>query len=208
MKLIQTVSLLFIATFALSCSNSKKIIVPLDTNPSINDTYTIIWNGISKAYRYDGGTWKRADSYDYIFDVVQKRYGKTWKSIKNLHRLHPDYDGKAGPRSQSMYFEVHYNLRDNGLASSISSSLGSGDGTSDMEFRNQIIEIQLDDVSFFAPYSHIRITQKYKYEEGLLEETVLLYKQKGDTIIPFMKNEEKAYFFVQGTLDDAPTKWE
>jgi len=39
----------------------------------------------------------------------------------------------------------------------------------------------------------------------LLEETVFLYKLKDGKEIPFMKNEEKAYFYVKGKLDQAPT---
>ena len=89
------------------CRSSKQVIVPLNQSIELDDTYTIIWNGISEAYRYENGQWLRAESYDYQFDVVQKRYDKHWKSVKTLHRIHPDYDGKAGDRDQTMYFEVN-----------------------------------------------------------------------------------------------------
>jgi hypothetical protein len=61
-----------------SCSTSQEITIPLSESVELDDTYTIIWNGISKAYRYEGGKWLRAESYDYQFDVVQNdmtRYG-------------------------------------------------------------------------------------------------------------------------------------
>lgn len=71
-----------------SCSTSKQVTVPLNRSVELDDTYTIIWNGVSKAYRYENGQWLRAESYDYQFDVVQKRYDNHWKSVKSLHRIH------------------------------------------------------------------------------------------------------------------------
>jgi hypothetical protein len=142
---------------------------------------------------------------DYVFNVTQKRYQQQWKSTKCLHRLHPEYDGKAGVRSQTMYFEINYALVGSKLAVNLFSSLGKGKGFSDREFRNQTLDFEVEGMSSFAPYDHIRIDQTYKYEEGLLEETVFLYKLKDGKEIPFMKNEEKAYFYVKSKLEQAPT---
>ena len=153
-----------------SCSTTTSVIVPLTSKASIEDTYTIIWNGTSKAFRYVEGEWKREESYDYVFNVVQKRYEKTWKSIKNLHRLHPAYDGKAGERSQTMYFELAYEVAGDTLETRLNSSLGSGSGTSDRVFREQVLNIELAGLSSFAPYSHMRIRQSYDYEGGVLTE--------------------------------------
>lgn len=194
------------AVLFFSCSNTSKVIVPLSLQANIEGTYTIIWNGTSKAFRHVEGQWKRAESYDYVFDVVQKRYPTTWKSVKNLHRLHPDYDGRAGKRSQSMYFEVAYELAKADLKSQITSSIGAGEGTSDREFRTQVLNFELSGISSFAPYSHMRITQDYNYESGLLKEVVELFKLKNGAEIPFMKNEETAYFYIKGKLEGAPTR--
>lgn len=204
----KSISILVLFTlFLTSCSNqTQRIIVPLNTAAAIEDTYTIIWNGESKAFRYVEGKWERDVSYDYVFDVVQKRYEKTWKSVKNLHRLHPDYDGKAGTRSQSMYFELAYELKNNGLISTLTSSLGNGEGTSDRTFREQELHFELVGISSFAPYSHMTIVQHYDYEAGILTENVELFKLENGKKIPFMKNEEKAYFYIKGKLDDAPTR--
>ncbi|MEL7529916.1 MAG: hypothetical protein AAFN10_01335 [Bacteroidota bacterium] len=191
----------------LSCSSSLQTIVPLAEKPKVEDTYTIIWNGISKAYRYENQAWQREESYDYIFDVVQKRYQDHWKSIKNLHRLHPDYDGKAGDRSQSMYFEIAYEKMGEALEIALASSLGPGRGTSDHEFRNQTLEFELAGLSSFSPYTHMRIRQNYQYEKGLLEEIVELYRIEDGVEIPFMKNEETAWFYLKGKLDKAPSRW-
>lgn len=207
MKMKSVLWLLVLGIFVSSCSNTSKVIVPLSTKANIEDTYTIIWNGESKAFRYVHNQWQRDETYDYVFDVVQKRYEKTWRSVKNLHRLHPQYDGKAGERSQSMYFEVAYEIAgEKMLASLINSSIGTGKGSSDRVFREQELYFELTDISSFAPYSHMRIRQNYDYEGGILTETVELFKVKDGQEIPFMKNEEKAYFYLKGQLNAAPTK--
>jgi hypothetical protein len=189
------------------CMGQKKqVTIPLTATVQIEDTYTIIWNGVSLAYRYNNNAWERDARYDYVFDVIQKRYDNNWKSIKSLHRLHPDYDDKAGERDQTMYFDLAYNnLKDNKVATAIKSSLGDGLGTSDKEFRDQELILYLKDVSMFSPYNKIKITQKYSYEEGKLTETVLLSKEKGGKETLFMKNEETAYFYIKGKLNGAPT---
>ncbi|MCP4438498.1 MAG: hypothetical protein GY810_06095 [Aureispira sp.] len=206
MKTVLIIALTLAVVFlAFSCKTPNKIVVPLNSKVEIEDAYTIIWNGQSKAYRYTAGEWQRDESYDYVFNVVQKRYDKVWKSTKNMHRLHPQYDGKAGARSQAMYFELNYTLKGDDLVTTIYSSLGEGKGQSDREFRDQNLTIKLKDISSFMPYNHLRITQEYQYEEGLLLETVELFKLKNGEEIPFMKMEERAYFYLKGKVDKAPT---
>ncbi|MBY0427279.1 MAG: hypothetical protein K2Q22_16710 [Cytophagales bacterium] len=190
------------------CSSPKPITIPLQRSLEWNDTYTIIWNGISKAYRYDEGKWKRDDSYDYQFDVVQKRYENRWKSVKSLHRLHPDYNGKAGDRDQTMYFEIDYRkLVERKVQADIHSSLGNGTGITDSEFRQTELVMYVPQPSSFMPYNKFRISQNYNYESGVLTETVELILEKDGKEFPFMKNEETALIFVQGKLDKAPTSF-
>lgn len=190
----------------IGCSTSKQATLPLSSSVELDDTYTIIWNGISKAYRYENGEWLRAESYDYQFDVVQKRYDNHWKSVKSLHRIHPNYDGKAGDRDQTMYFEVVYkNATDGRVQALINSSLGNGTGTTDTEFRNFELTIDVPNASKFIPYNKFRIAQHYNYEKGELTETVELFKEKDGKEIPFMKNEETALIFIKSKLDKAPT---
>lgn len=203
---------LIISTAALAliilsgCSRSNEVTIPLSDSLTFDDTYTIIWNGISKAYRYDNGKWKRAENYDYQFDVVQKRYDNHWKSVKSLHRIHPDYDGKAGDRDQTMYFEVVYkNLIDEKVQAEIYSTLGNGSGTSDKEFRTSVLTMHVPNASRFMPYNKFRITQHYDYEAGVLTETVEILKEEDGKEIPFMKNEETALIFVKSRLEGAPT---
>ncbi len=189
-----------------SCSTSKQITVPRNRSVELDDAYTIIWNGISKAYRYENGQWLRVESCDYQFDVVQKRYDNIWKSVKSLHRIHPDYDGKAGDRDQTMYFEIAYKNLINGMVQAIiNSSLGNGIGTSDTEFRKSVLTIYVPNPGKFMPYNKFRITQHYSYEEGVLMETVELIKEKNGKETPFMKNEETALIFIKSKLDKVPT---
>jgi hypothetical protein len=187
------------------CASADKAIIPMSKQLLVEDTYTIIWNGSSKAYRFVDQSWQRAENYDYQFNVIQKRYKEQWKSVKTLQRIHPEYDGKAGERNQTMYFDLTFLFKDSQYTSVLNSSLGTGTGTSDLEYRSQSIEFKVEGISSLAPYDHIRITQTYKYEEGILEETVLLFKKKGNTETPFMKNEEKAFFYTKGHLTSAPS---
>jgi hypothetical protein len=204
-KLIFSATLVAILTL-LGCSSSKQVIIPLSNSIELEDTYTIIWNGVSKAYIYDDGQWLRAESYDYQFNVVQKRYDNLWRSVKTLHRVHPEYDGKAGDRNQTMYFELAYDkLIDGKVQAAILSSLGNGTGTTDTEFRTSKLTMYVQDASKFMPYNKFKITQNYNYEEGVLTETVELIKEKEGKEIPFMKNEETALIYVKGKLDNAPT---
>lgn len=198
--------LVFIIIGLTACSTSQKVSIPLNTSLPLDDTYTIIWNGISQAYRYENGQWQRAENYDYQFDVIQKRYENHWKSVKSLHRIHPNYDGKAGDRDQTMYFDIAYQkLIADKVQASINSSLGNGKAISDPEFREAVLTIYLKNASAFMPYNKFRITQHYLYEKGILTETVELIKEKDGKEIPFMKNEETAYIFLKGKLDKAPT---
>ena len=208
MKKISIYLVVAISTFLGSCSTSNKIIVPTNnTLPTIENNYSIVWVGSGEAYVFKAGKYVRNESNDYSFEVVQRRYGNLWKSIKNMHRIHPDYDGKAGEREQTMFFGIDFLKDGKKITSKINSSLGSGTGISDNEFREQVIQFSIDDISSFAPYNTMRITQHYKYEEGILLETVELFKLSNDKETPFAKIEERAVIFRPVTLENAPTKF-
>lgn len=197
------------AIFLTSCGTSGKIIVPMSkTLPSIEDNYSIIWVGSGESYVFNEGEYVRSETNDYSFEVVQRRYGNSWESIKNMHRIHPDYDGKAGAREQTMFFGIDFSKQDGKIVSKIYSSLGTGTGISDNEFREQTIQFSAEGVSSFAPFNTYRITQHYKYEDGILLETVELFKLEDGKETPFAKIEEKAYIFRPTKLKNAPTKFE
>lgn len=200
------VVLISLSVLAISCSTSSKVIVPTSSQLPVNtDNYTIIWSGTGESYVYTDGKYVRSKSNDYSFEVVQRRYGNSWKSIKNMHRIHPDYDGKAGEREQTMFFAIDFSENGEQIVANINSSLGNGKGVSDKEFREQQIQFSADGISPLAPFNTYRITQHYKYEEGILLETVELFKLKEGKEYPFAKIEEKAAIFRPMTLDNAPT---
>lgn len=199
--------LLGLATLA-ACSGPRATVIPLTNELSVNDAYTILWYGTSTAYRFTDGSYVPDPAYDYLFTVTQQRRDNEWRSVKDLHRLHPDYDGRAGDRDQTMYFQIAFEAAGDSIRTLLSTSLGDGTGGSDAEFREQQFTIALKDVGAFSPYDHIRITQHYAYEEGVLRETVELFKRKDGVETPFMKNEEVAWFHLRGTLGEAPTRFE
>ena len=193
-------------TFLLTACNSSQVVIPTNkTLPSTKDNYSIVWVGSGESYTYQNGTYIRSESNDYSFEVIQRRYNNHWKSIKNMHRIHPDYDGKAGKREQTMFFAIDFLKENNTIVSNITSSLGLGQGTTDKEFREQTIQFSLDGISSLAPYNTMRITQHYKYEEGKLYETVELFKLKNGKEYPFVKIEERAEIFRPEQLNYAPT---
>lgn len=208
MKKISVYLSVAIITFLSSCRTSNKVIIPTTkTLPTIEDNYSIVWVGSGEAYVFKAGKYVRNESNDYSFEVVQRRYANRWKSIKNMHRIHPDYDGKAGEREQTMFFGIDFSKEGEKIISKINSSLGNGTGVSDNEFREQVIQFSIEDISSFAPYNTMRITQHYKYEEGILLETVELFKLSDDKETPFAKIEERAVIFRPVTLENAPTKF-
>ena len=160
------------------------------------------------------GEWRRDPSYDYRFSVTQRRFARHWESVKDMHRVHPAYDGRGGERDQTMFFRIDFK-RATGtdqLAVGVRSSLGTGRGSADTEFRRQTIEIDLEQGSLerhFMPYNTITLDQEYRYEEGVLLETVTLSKKDSSgRKIPFMRNQERAAFFLEARLDHAPTAFE
>lgn len=163
---------------------------------------TLVWVGRGEAERLEGGTWKRIPEFDYDFTVEQRRDAHHWESVKSLRRRHPDYDGSAGPREQTMFFRLTYTAtgEDGRVASTIHSSLGEGSGHTDPEFRQAVLEMR-PDISRFAPFDRYRISQTYAYERGALEETVMLLD--GET--PWVRNTEKAALFAPHAFSGAPT---
>lgn len=166
---------------------------------------TLVWVGRGEAERQDAGTWVRVPEFDYEFSVVQRRYATEWISTKTLRRLHPDYDGSAGPREQVYSFRIQYAAAQDGtLTSQVESTLGNGAGTADREFRESRLEMQAD-VSAFAPFDAYRILQHYQYEEGTLTETVELVDT--ETSSTWVRNQEQARLFGERTYDAPPSAW-
>ncbi len=163
---------------------------------------TLVWVGTGECERFVDGRWVRAPEFDYDFSVEQRRFGTRWQSVKSLRRRHPGYDGSAGPRTNTWFFDLELSSASSDrVALSIDSSLGRGSGHTDREFREATLELDAN-VSSMAPFDRYRIEQHYRYETGQLEETVSL--DKGDK--PWVRNLEKASLFAARTFAEAPTK--
>lgn len=167
------------------------------TSPAIEEQ--LVWIGTGTSYRWTEGAWQRTPESDYEFIVRQNRFESHWESLKVQNRTHPDYDGSAGPADQQHFFRIDYGAPngEGALPITLISTYGDGYGSSDPQYREATFEFDATDVSRFAPYNRFRITQHYRYEEGLLEERVELFKSAGDgTEEPFVKIEERARIFT------------
>lgn len=190
-----------IALLTNACSDPHAWL-PIRSEPSEAAATTLVWAGRGECERYEAGTWQRRPEFDYEFTVEQRRNGARWESVKNLRRLHPNYDGSAGERTQTYYFDTRYQRSNSDrVEGEMRSSLGTGRVVTDPEFRSASIELRAD-VSAFAPFDRYRITQRYSYERGELDELVELT----DGASPWVRNRERATLFAPQRFQSPPTR--
>lgn len=195
---------LAIATATLAaCSNAPWL--PVRVDPSHSAETTLVWVGRGECESFQDDKWVRRPDFDYEFSVEQRRSGTRWESVKSLRRLHPDYDGSAGERTQTYFFAVAYHPSGTAgrVTGEVRSSLGAGSIETDRDFREATIDIDAE-VSPFAPFDRYRITQHYRYEAGALEELVEL--TAGQT--PWVRNHERAELYAEARFDAPPTGYE
>lgn len=193
---------------AFGCSAAVPA-VPIENGPPASPVLTLVWVGRGEAERLEGGKWRRVPEFDYDFSVEQRRFATHWESVKSMRRRHPAYDGSAGPRAQTMFFNIGFAEGEgSNVKVSIASSIGEGRGTTDREFREAVLEMT-PDVSSFAPFDTYRITQHYGYEAGTLGETVELFKKAalGSPEKPWVRNREVASLFSTQKFEHAPTRF-
>lgn len=196
------VLLAVLAASAAACGPTVAAMPTTTVAPAEADL-VLVWVGRGEAHRWRDGAWHRDAAYDYEFSVVQRRYPDRWESIKSMHRRHPDYDGKAGPRDQSYFFRIDLAPAPDGVRLAIDSNLGTGAGHTDREFREATLDLASAQRGAFVPYDRLRLTQHYGYQAGKLDETVELT----DEGAPFMKNEEHAVLFGTQQFEGAPTQY-
>jgi hypothetical protein len=166
----------------------------------------LVWVGTGEAERYVDGEWRRAPEFDYEFSVEQRRYAGQWQSIKSLRRRHPAYDGSAGPREETWFFNLELQAEQQGqLPVVVVSSLGDGQGRMDSQFRVATLEMK-PEISSLAPFNTYLIEQRYLYEEGSLEETVSLTKREAGGDAPIVRNRERARLFAPQSFSGVPGK--
>ncbi len=187
---------------ATTACSSPASWLPLRSDVTSNAESTLVWVGRGECERYESGTWVRRPEFDYDFTVEQRRGRAHWESVKSLRRLHPEYDGSAGERTQTYYFDVRYAPPvGERVTGKMHSSMGAGTVVTDPEFRRATIELQAE-VSSFAPFDRYRISQQYLYETGELDEVVEL--NDGDA--PWVRNHERAKLFGPRQFPNPPTR--
>jgi hypothetical protein len=199
MKIRKNISLLLLAVLCgvlLSGCASSRSALPLTENLQQKPDEIVLYAGIGEAYRFMDKQWQRMPSYDYEFNIVQKRYTDRWETIKEIHRRHPEYDGRAGARDYTLYFAVKKRDAGEGYALEVESSWGRGQGTADKSMKHVRFEFSPENISRFAGFNSYRITQQFRYDEGRILETVELFKQEEAREVPFMMMKEEAGIFL------------
>ncbi|MBE2252494.1 MAG: hypothetical protein IAE78_23380 [Myxococcus sp.] len=183
---------------AAGCAPARAWVPPPPAQPA---DVTLVWVGTGECERFVDGRWVRAPQFDYDFSVEQRRGKDRWDSVKSLRRRHPDYDGSAGERTLTWFFQLDLGQDVNGkLPMTLTTSLGAGVGSTDREFREAVLELD-PKLSTLAPFDRYRITQRYHYEDGRLDEVVSL--DKGTT--PWVRNVERATLFGAHAFAAPPT---
>jgi hypothetical protein len=202
MKSMYVIAMVIVA--AAGCSTTPSIISDVaESSPEEQ----IVWVGTGTSWVYADGEWRRTPEQDYLFLVRQNRYSSRWESLKVQNRTHPGYDGIAGAADQQHSFTIRYGTADvNGtLPTELTSTYGNGSGWTDSEYRHAVLEFEAAGVSRFSPYNRFRITQEYRYEEGVLVELVELFKvDRNGQENPFARIEEEARMFYPRQLQLAP----
>lgn len=188
-----------------ACGGMVEVAAPVGAESGEPEA-VLVWVGRGEAERFEAGKWVRDTSFDYEFSVEQRRYDGRWRSFKTMRRTHPDYDGSAGPRDQVLWFAIDYasgpkrgaeEPEGMTLRGEVRSRLGRGEVVTDPGFRRGEIVIR-PEISSHAPFDTYRIRQYYRYEEGLLEETVELVKTGDGPEKVWVRNTEKATLFAPG----------
>src|ERR1035437_9503620 len=189
-----TLLLVFAAFLAGSSSTTSPL--PLTDTPPPASSSSSVFVGHARAFRFVQGAWVAAPEYDYDFLVLERRFADHWEAIKEMHRRHPRYDGRAGPRDQTLYFFVRMSpAPDGGYDLVAEGSLGRGSGHETAGGGGVVRELPSAGGGCFVPFDTIRIRQERPAVEGRVQETVeLLSKEKGREV-PFMKMVEEGLVY-------------
>lgn len=186
--------LLLLVTPLLGCGSTSSP-VPLASGPPPEPLSSTVLAGRARAWRFAKGAWVEAPAYDYEFLVFERRYEGRWEVLKEVHRRDPRYDGRAGPRDQTIFFSVLTSAAAGGGQDlTVRSTLGSGTGHVDAGGDGFVIEMAAAQKGLFVPFDTVRIRQRPS-REGLLEETIELFSKKDGVERPFMKMEERGLVY-------------
>lgn len=184
-----------LAASAGGCTSGPSPLPLTDAPPPVPASSTV-FAGHAHAFRWVNDAWVADPSYDYDFLVLEKRFGDRWEAVKEIYRRHPKYDGRAGPRVQTLYFAVTTSpAADGGRDLVATTSEGNGTGHENAGGGGLSLEIAYARTNFFVPFDTIRIRQDPASAPGKLAETVTLLKKEKGGEIPFMKMEEEGLVY-------------
>ena len=186
---------LFMSVALTGCS-SLTTPLPLTDSPPLAPSSSSVFAGHARAFRFVKEAWVAAPDYDYDFLVLERRFADHWEAIKEIHRRHPRYDGRAGPRDQTLYFSVRKTpAADGGFDLVAEGSAGSGSGHEKAGGGGLVLELASARKGWFIPFDTLRIRQDRASSEGRLEETVELFSKGKAGEVPFMKMEEEGLIY-------------
>ncbi len=166
--------------------------LPLTEGPPPAPLSSVVFAGHARAYRWEKGAWAAAPGYDYDFLVLERRFAEHWEAVKEIHRRNPHYDGRAGPRDETLWFTVREAPASvGGFDLAVETSVGNGSGHETADGEGVAFELKSARTGWFIPFDTIRIRQERPAHEGRLEETVELFSRKKGLEAPFMKMEEE-----------------
>ncbi len=188
-------ALFSVPLFALAACANLHTPLPLVDGPPPAALSSAVFVGYAQAFRFHNGEWIPVPEYDYEFFLLERRFADRWETIKEIHRRNPRYDGRAGPRDQTLYFAVKTSpAADGGLDLRAEGTLGTGKGHENPG-GGLVIELASAQKGWFIPFDTIRIRQTRPSTEGRVEEIVDLFSRKKGREIPFMRMHEKGSVF-------------
>jgi hypothetical protein len=186
--------LAFAAVLTGCASGSSPL--PLTDSPPPAPTSSSVFAGHARAFRWRDAAWVADPTYDYDFLVLEKHFGDRWEAVKEIYRRHPGYDGRAGPRVQTLWFAVTASpARGGGFDLVATTSEGNGTGHEAAGGGGLSLEIAYARSNLFVPFDTIRIRQDQSASPGRITETVTLLKKHKGTEKPFMKMEEEGLVY-------------
>lgn len=186
----QRASLLFPLIAILAGCSSLSSPLPRTEGSPPEPLSSSVFVGHARAYHFSNGAWVAAPENDYDFLVLERRWADHREAIKEIHRRHPKYNGRAGSRDQTLYFSVRSSPAPGGgsvLVVESSEGNGTGHETAGGEL---VFDLSYARRGIFVPFDTIRIRQDRSAEEGRLRETVELLTKRKTGEAPFMKMEE------------------
>jgi len=187
--------LLFITIFPLAACASLSTPLPLTEVPPPAALSSRVFVGYAWASHFANGNWTQVSEYNYEFLVLERRFNDRWEVIKEIHRRHPRYDGRAGPRDQTLYFVVRTSPAvDGGFDLAVEGTLGAGKGH-EAPGGGLVLELVPAERGWFVPFDTIRIRQSRETTYGRLEEVVELFSRRGGKEIPFMRMREEGIVY-------------